>query len=58
MSVDLIDIYRRIKKAADLGRGVRLSTEECFEMAYLDNAIEQAIWADDELKSERGNRDE
>jgi hypothetical protein len=43
LMVDLIQTYRRVIRASEQGNGVRLSPEECFHMANIDDAIRQAV---------------
>lgn len=53
--MNIVDTYRRILKAAEKGRGVRLSADEVFLLAHMDSAIAGAVEAEDEaLMDERG----
>lgn len=49
--------YQRIMRAADKGRGVRLSAEDCRSMA-LDSAIVQLAENDDEAADEDEDDDD
>jgi hypothetical protein len=50
--VDLVQTYRRIIRASEQGKGVRLSPEECFHIANIDDAIRQAVASADEHERE------
>lgn len=50
----IIDAYRRIGKAAETGRGIRLSADECWEIWKYDNAISAAVTANEFQEDEDG----
>jgi hypothetical protein len=47
--------YQRIVRAADQGKGVRLTAHECIDLS-LDHAIEQRALMDDEEQDEQKTR--
>jgi len=51
----VVDVYRRIKKAHEAGRGIRLSSDEVFLMWVMDDAVSQAVRSADEYEEGKIN---